>query len=117
LQCPERDWLANLAERNVHRPQGGFEVQWVHRIREQINDWNELTLSEPAADEPGVSVAALLAIRTNIDAGSNLGGDREPHGIVAGFREVGNVEAAFELRMDGPNHPPRPGPGPDAHDG
>ena len=110
------DGVAHLASGHVEGAQLAVELVGVVDHGGQVAEGDELAVVEEATDEAGVVVAALLAIGDDIDAGAALGVEGEAHGVVRGLAEGVVAEAAFEVVVQGLEHPAGSGPAPDAHD-
>ena len=85
--------------------------------RQQVGERDELAVVQPAADEAGVAVAALLAVGDHVDVCAQLRVHAQPHGVVGGGLELVLRQPAFQMVMHRLHHPARPWPAAHAHHG
>ena len=109
--------MPDLRGRDVERLQLGAELLGVVDQRQQIGERNELAVVQAAAHEARVVVAPLLAVGDHVHAGAELRVERQPDGVVGGGRELRVAQPALHVLVHGLQHPARPRPAADAHDG
>ena len=116
-QRAEHRGMSHLAGRHVQGAQFALEFFRVVHVGQQVGDRNQLAVVQQAADEAGVVVAALFAVREDADAGALLRGHGQADRIVRGLGEFVVRQATFEMVVERAQQPRRPRPASDAHHG
>ena len=111
----EHGRVAYVARRHVQRAQFLLEVFGIVDQRQQVGERNELAVVQPAADEAGVAVAALLAVGDHIDFRAQLRVHAQAHGVVGGRLELFLRQPALQAVVHRLHHPAWPWPAADAH--
>lgn len=75
-----------------------------------VGQRNQLAIVKAGADETGVTVAPLLAVRDDVRSGAFLRGDGQPDGVIRGGLEFRFGKPSLQPRVDGLNHPTRARP-------
>ena len=105
---------------------GGGDIQGLHLRGEllrvidqgqQVGQRDELAVVEARPHEARIIVAPLLAVGDDVNAGPELRVDGQAHGVVGRRLELLLGETPLHVLVDGLDHPARPRPASDPHDG
>ena len=94
---------------DIKRLEFASEFLGMLNIGKKVDDGNELTVLQPAADEAGIAVAPLLAVGHHVHPGLDLRLDDLGDGPVSQRLECRLVETAFKSVMERAQEPLRRG--------